>query len=423
MANGNAPIDVPGPVAHLQALARTFDDFDSQWRHLRVEELGSDFFYSSGLPQPLINATTAVYGAGRDLAMGLANEFGSVTNPGRFPDVSHFIRYFESRIISRVPELEAVVAHCENELAAISADSDADAVFAERQAQWGMRALSSAHLKRTIGEMIRLFREQLTLLNTAASDVATLKRAQSPGELAIPSADQRLAPEYMFYRGGEYWEIAFEGQSTRHRDRDGFRYIAYLLARPHQEVGIMILRQLGDRRQAADPDDIPNRGHNEVKRQRIAASELVTDDDGDDFVERQEHGAKGRRTASADEVVDPAAIKAVLKQLSDLQEEMAEAHNEEEREEIRNKCDALRAYVGEMKARFARPLKRAGSTVQKRIAKAQELIGRGLPRLELHLRQCLRTGNKCIYRPDRLIPWQFEPPGPPSARRLKPPAP
>src|SRR4051812_39309989 len=94
------PTDIPGPIARLKDLATALGGLDSRWVHLRNEELGGDFFYHSGLPEPLINATTTLYGAGRDFAMGLAADFANVTNPVRFPDISHFIRYFDERIHS-----------------------------------------------------------------------------------------------------------------------------------------------------------------------------------------------------------------------------------------------------------------------------------------------------------------------------------
>lgn len=105
---------------------------------LRYQELGGDTFHFSGLPEALISATTTLYSAGRDLARDLAVDLRNVTNPARFLDVSHVIRYFEERIAPRTTELEAVVADCDNELAAIPAVFDFDALFAQQQARFGM---------------------------------------------------------------------------------------------------------------------------------------------------------------------------------------------------------------------------------------------------------------------------------------------
>jgi hypothetical protein len=370
-------------VEHLRELAATFDEFESRWSHLKRQELGDDFFYSCGLPQPLIDATSALYGDGRDLAMGLAAEFANVTNPARFPDISCFIRHVEQHILSRIPDFETVVTRCETELAAIPDAFNAHAVFEQQQAQWGMRALSPWHLRTTIGVMTRLFRQQLTLLDTAAKDVAVLKHAQAVAdERPHASTDTERVPQYAFYPLGDYWEISFEGQHTRLHDRDGFRYIAHLLARPNEEVGIMSLRQLGSKQHAPDPEDFTAGGDHD-------------------------EGAG----SAFDPLLDEQTIRSTLEERSKLEQELAKERDEEKRQQIQGELNRIKSYLANAGFGFSNSRKRAHSTVQKRIAKAQQLIGSQILDLEDHLSGFIKTGSMCVYRPDRTIPWKLEPPG------------
>ncbi len=41
---------------------------------------------------------------------------------------------------------------------------------------------------------------------------------------------------------GEFWTIVFDGDTCRLRDTNGVRYLAYLLARPHQNVSSLEIR-------------------------------------------------------------------------------------------------------------------------------------------------------------------------------------
>jgi hypothetical protein len=57
LPNGDAPLDVPGPVAHLKALAEAFRGYKEVWRRLKYQETGGDIIHLSELPQGLIRAT------------------------------------------------------------------------------------------------------------------------------------------------------------------------------------------------------------------------------------------------------------------------------------------------------------------------------------------------------------------------------
>jgi enoyl-CoA hydratase/carnithine racemase len=53
MPTGHAPLDLPGPIAHLQALAETFRRYAADWSHLKYEEMGGDLIHHTGFPPQL----------------------------------------------------------------------------------------------------------------------------------------------------------------------------------------------------------------------------------------------------------------------------------------------------------------------------------------------------------------------------------
>ena len=58
---------------------------------------------------------------------------------------------------------------------------------------------------------------------------------------ARPAPDARGAEADVFRREGDYWSVAFEGQTVRLRDLKGLRYLARLLAAPGREVHVLDL--------------------------------------------------------------------------------------------------------------------------------------------------------------------------------------
>src|SRR5215216_314215 len=55
---------------------------------------------------------------------------------------------------------------------------------------------------------------------------------------APPSTGDASADEYVFRREGDYWSVAFEGQTVRLRDLKGLRYLARLLGDPGREFHV-----------------------------------------------------------------------------------------------------------------------------------------------------------------------------------------
>ncbi|MGH2542544.1 MAG: transcriptional regulator, partial [Ardenticatenaceae bacterium] len=58
---------------------------------------------------------------------------------------------------------------------------------------------------------------------------------------ARPATGVRVVDEHVFRREGDYWSVAFDGDTIRLRDLKGLRYIARLLASPGREFHVLDL--------------------------------------------------------------------------------------------------------------------------------------------------------------------------------------
>jgi hypothetical protein len=57
-------------------------------------------------------------------------------------------------------------------------------------------------------------------------------------------ARHATAPEALFRREGEYWEVRHSGECAQLRDTKGLRYVATLLAAPRREIHVMELGEI-----------------------------------------------------------------------------------------------------------------------------------------------------------------------------------
>ena len=76
---------------------------------------------------------------------------------------------------------------------------------------------------------------------------------------ARPATGARVADEHVFRREGDYWSVAFEGQTVRLRDLKGVRYLARLLADPGREFHVLDL-VAGERGRSVDTSRGAERG-------------------------------------------------------------------------------------------------------------------------------------------------------------------
>lgn len=183
----------------------------------------------------------------------------------------------------------------------------------------------------------------------------------------------------VFRREGEYWTIAYADTTIRLRNTKGLHYIAYLLARPAQEIHVADLATLSN--------GAGNGRHPEP-----------------DMAPEGDLGA----------VLDPRATAEYRARLADLREELEDATADADigrvaraQQEIEVLTHALCAAYGlGGRPRVAGdPGERLRKAVTNQIRRALERISGGHPALGRHLKNCLYTGFVCTYRPEHAIGW------------------
>src|SRR5262249_28377406 len=111
-------------------------------------------------------------------------------------------------------------------------------------------------------------------------------RAAAPAEAAGPPS---------FVREGDVWLVSFGSESTRVRDADGLRYLAYLVARP--DVAVSVLELFAERARAGGETGPSGDAGEVLDRDAIAAyRERARDlrDSLEDAEGRQDRGAAER---------------------------------------------------------------------------------------------------------------------------------
>ena len=205
-----------------------------------------------------------------------------------------------------------------------------------------------------------------------------------------PSAERVGASSNIFRREGEYWSVAFEGDSFRLKDSKGLRYLAKLLARPGTEMFALDLVMEGAGQAAPRPG----------------------------ARERAEAGLEVAGPGDAGEMLDATAKAQYKQRLEDLREELeeAESFNDPERaarakQEIEFLAHELSAAVGlggrDRKA--ASDSERARVNVTRAIRAAVDRIAEHSPALGKHFEATIRTGTFCAYTPDPRMPasWRL----------------
>jgi hypothetical protein len=165
---------------------------------------------------------------------------------------------------------------------------------------------------------------------------------------------------------GEYWTVAFQGQTLRLKDGLGLQYIARLVAEPDRELHALELAG----------------GRPESEREAV---------DGGD----------------AGELLDEEARNSYRRRLEDLRETLAEAESfgdETRASRAREEIEAIGAELsravglGGRSRRAGGAAERARSAVQRRIKNAIDRIGEHAPALAEYLGRAVKTGNFCVYR-------------------------
>jgi hypothetical protein len=221
--------------------------------------------------------------------------------------------------------------------------------------------------------------------------VAALTASIEPGRHVAGAGPS--VPGAVFRREGDYWTVAYAGQSARLREVKGLRYLACLLRRPGREVHVLELV-----REAEGLPAQPARG---------LSSDVVL-----------VNGLRRSSLDEADRLFDLQAKAAYRRRLRDLEEDLEEARSwgdperaaraEQEMEALTQ--ELLRGVgLGGRDRALPSPAERARVSVTKAIKKAVRTIARHCPALGDHLAASVRTGRYCSYAPPGEAPptWSF----------------
>lgn len=179
-----------------------------------------------------------------------------------------------------------------------------------------------------------------------------------------------------FYREGEFWTIAFEGEVARLRDARGLALLSQLLRLPERELHVL---DLADRRGTGADFAEPTLDGTARSRFRDRIVELEAD------VEEADRFADIERSARAQAELD--AVVAELGRATGL---------------------------GGRDRRTTSESERARVATTRAIRLAMRHISDVLPDLGHHLQYSVRTGTYCAYAPDPTsgIQWRLDPPAP-----------
>ena len=228
-----------------------------------------------------------------------------------------------------------------------------------------------------------------SLLDDAARVCEELDMPGIRERISALSRPAQKAPAASFRREGEFWTIAYAGETLRLRDVKGLRYLAFLLGSPGKEVHALELAQ--------------------------AAEGLAT---GHAEAERAETDLRPSSLSGAEPVLDTQAKDAYRRRLQELGDDLQEARDWGDPERIagiEEEIDALTdelaraAGLGGRDRELPSPAERARVSVTKAIRAAIKSIERHSPELGAHLTASIHTGRFCSYAPPGEEPpaWSF----------------
>ena len=214
-------------------------------------------------------------------------------------------------------------------------------------------------------------------------DSSARQRRQQAGSAVAA----RVADQSVFRREGDYWSVAFEGQTVLLRDLKGLRYLARLLAEPGREFHVLDLVAV-------------ERGWSQ------------------DVDRRAERGLTSSPDLGAGVVLDAQAKAAYRRRLAEIDEDIEEARNlrdDERAAQAEGERDFLvrelaRAVgLGGRDRRVDSASERARASVTRAVRHSMARIHEHHPSLGEHLGRAVRTGTYCTYLPDPRVPsvWKL----------------
>ena len=199
--------------------------------------------------------------------------------------------------------------------------------------------------------------------------------------------------DYVFCRKGEMWPLVFEGRDVYMKDSKGLRYLAYLINKMNENVGINELYL------AVNPP--PKKDYRAALIANYSSEELA--DAGISFSD----------LGNNHEVIDPAAKRACEYKLEQLEKDYAAEQEQDAskaagiKEEMDVIRDVLKATSG-LHGRFRKmpsPTEKKRKAITNCISGAHNRIDKEHESLGRHLHNSVNTGWICSYKPEKPISW------------------
>jgi hypothetical protein len=201
--------------------------------------------------------------------------------------------------------------------------------------------------------------------------LAAPRAAHEDVSTAVPSAQASLVRE------GATWAVLYAGRTARLRDSKGLRDVAVLLARPMKDVHCLELMGAAD--VGADPGPALDPRARRAYERRVRELQEEADD---------------ARVAN-----DPVRAERAETELDALVQQLAEAFG------LSGRARATGSTA-----------ERARSAVGWRIRAAVRHAGEMHPEFGRHLKNAVRTGSWCSYRPETEVRWMIDSGGRRSSR-------
>jgi tetratricopeptide (TPR) repeat protein len=214
----------------------------------------------------------------------------------------------------------------------------------------------------------------------AALGDAKQRHMEEPPSAVTVGTDPYPLGDNAFRDAGDYWSVAFDGRMASVRDSKGLRYLSRLLAEPGREFHVLDLVAFARAADSVDP----------------AGRVTVFPTDGD-----------------AGELLDDRAKAAYRRRLTEIDEDLTEAHaigdtaraaqTEVERDLLVRELSRA-VGLGGRNRRAGSTSERARSAVTRAIRHALARIRKHHAPLGDHLDRTIRTGTYCVYLPDPRFP-------------------
>jgi hypothetical protein len=201
---------------------------------------------------------------------------------------------------------------------------------------------------------------------------------------------------YLFKRQGDYWVLRYENDEVILKHSDGLSFIAYLLSKPDEDVGIFELVALKHDKSVMEADP----AYQGMSREQL----------------QDEEGLSVSGFSDLGAILDDKAKKQYRDRLSDIEDELAEADDNEDvmrSKQLEKEKNALikqltaATGIGGRDRKAGSAVEKARVAVSKNILRAVKNIREYDPELAHFLDNSIKTGITCKYSPDKNISWIF----------------